>query len=56
MWKIDFISLNSPQLTFKDIDFYLHWTVFHTPYPLIFIDNVDALCSKIEESDQHRRK
>jgi hypothetical protein len=47
MWRIDMIKLNSPQLTIKNIDFYLEWVFSNTPYPIIFIDNLDSLCSRI---------
>jgi len=56
MWRVDMINLNSPQLTFKNIDFYLEWVFSNSPYPIIFIDNLDNLCPKVDESDQHRKR
>lgn len=46
-WKIDFKKLNDPKLSFKDIDFFLGWVIANNPYTTIYIDDLDALCSKI---------
>lgn len=56
LWKIDFRSLNNPQLNIKDIDFYLQWIIANSPYSVLYLDNLDALCPRIDESDQHRKK
>jgi hypothetical protein len=47
MWKVSFRELTHPHLTFANIDFYLHWVFAHSPYHLIFLDDLDALCPLI---------
>ena len=47
MWKINCRELAKPNLTFANIQFYLHWLFAHSPYPLIFLDDLDALCPKL---------
>ncbi len=56
MWKISFRELSDPNLSFANIDLYLHWVFSSSPYSTIFLDDLDALCSKIEDSDQHKKK
>jgi hypothetical protein len=56
MWKINFRELNSPSLSFKEIDFYLEWVFANTPYRALFIDDFDSLCAKVDEGDQLRKR
>ena len=56
MWKINFRGLTNPQLTFQLISSYLHWVISNSPYDTIYFDDIDALCAKVEESDQHKKK
>ena len=56
MWKINFRELTNPSLTYSNIQFYLHYIFSSSPYTLIFLDDLDALCAKIEEGDQQKKK
>ena len=47
MWKIDFRELTNPNLTFANIQLYLHYVFSNSPYPIIYLDDLDALCPKI---------
>jgi len=47
MWKINFRELTNPQLTFQIISSYLHWVISHSPYDVLYFDDVDALCAKV---------
>jgi hypothetical protein len=56
MWKISFRELTNPQLTFQLISSYLQWVISSSPYGTIYFDDVDALCAKVEDSDQHKKR
>lgn len=56
MWKVNFRELSDPSLSFANIELYLHWVFASSPYQLIYLDDLEALCGKIEDGDQHRKK
>lgn len=56
MWKISFRQLANPQLSFNNIEIYLVWLFTHSPFPILYLDDLDVLCQKIEESDQQKKK
>ena len=34
----------------------MHWVFANSPYKIVFLDDLDALCGKVEEGDQLKKK
>lgn len=47
MWKINFRDLSDPNLSFANIELYLHWMFANSPYRQLYLDDLDSLCARI---------
>lgn len=56
LWKVSMRDLINPTLNYPQIELYLQWLFTNSPYPVLFLDDLDVICPKVEEGDSLKKK